>query len=454
MGKSFAQLLCFLVLLGHSWNVSAEIVKISVHWENFSEGIVSPHAYGLNLYQAMDSRLEEIKGEDRYRSNLAKMNPGIVRLHRGNMMSSSMERGGWLEISTNGTVRWDEKRVTRAFGVLEFKPSVLINIPGWPASWNRSATDRRLDPKRYSDYARLCGELVHLVNVKQKRRVPYWEVINEMDEIYGVDCAELGRIVVNCGKAMKLVDPIIQVGGPGFARPDVRERVEAFLSTGTEIDFLSWHTMATGHATTPNSTLFDQASSLGGLVISMRKLVERQAPGRNIKMFHDEFNINWNPPDPRMNNITGAIYDSLVLVSLASAEVDASMAWNEADGWFGKLDSQWHPRPSAWIFEQFNREGFGRKVLAVSSDPARVVVFATRQGNLKKLVLINRSEADVTIQSLFNGWNANSRSATAILTVKRVTAQGIEETTVSLDQLNAGHTLPANTVSFLSIDRY
>jgi hypothetical protein len=50
-------------------------------------------------------------------------------------------------------------------------------------------------------------------------------------------------------------------------------------------------------------------------------------------IFHDESNISWDPPDVRMTNVVGAIYDALFISGALTNGGTSVARWNEADGW-------------------------------------------------------------------------------------------------------------------------
>ena len=50
---------------------------------------------------------------------------------------------------------------------------------------------------------------------------------------------------------------------------------------------------------------------------------------------------------------------------------EVAAAWNEADGWYGKLDTRWQPRPAAHVFALFNTHLAGPIATSTSSMPER-----------------------------------------------------------------------------------
>jgi len=52
-------------------------------------------------------------------------------------------------------------------------------------------------------------------------------------------------------------------------------------------------------------------------------------------LLHDEINISWAPPDSRMDDSVGAVFDTLAVIDALQAGADSILRWNEADGWYG-----------------------------------------------------------------------------------------------------------------------
>jgi hypothetical protein len=51
-------------------------------------------------------------------------------------------------------------------------------------------------------------------------------------------------------------------------------------------------------------------------------------------LFHDESNISWDPPDARMTNVVGAIFDALFIAGALGNGGTSVARWNEADDWW------------------------------------------------------------------------------------------------------------------------
>ncbi len=437
-------------------------VSVSVDWNN---GLyqTTPFSYGLNLFQGFDP---ELARSPRYNDNLAYMNPGLVRYHSWEMMGDSKStRNGWIDRENR---RWDAEKIHRALGGPRLKAARAINIPSWP-SWMDANGDEFLDADQVDAFAAWCAELVRIVNKEYKHEVEYWEPTNERDNLYYVQfnggpdrLDELIDIYNRAARAMKAVDETIKVGGPAFTRPDLVQQVERFVA-GTAnqsprtLDFLSIHGYASGDRNDSDTQIYNRvlnaddpaAGSRAKTAADVRGIVDRVSRGRRIPVWFDEYNISWTYTnnDPRMQNHKGAVYDALAVVHFADAGMDATAAWNEQDGIYGKADNDGVLRPSAHVFHLMNAFMVGRRVATDSGDPAAVVPFAVRDDSAgtRSVLLINRSNTLQEIVADFGGWRPRSE----VLSRYEVSASGFSQTTVAASDLSGTLAIPPHSVTLI-----
>ena len=426
----------------------------------------TPLSYGLNLFQGFDP---ELASSARYNDNLAYMNPGLVRYHSWEMMGDSKTtRNGWIDLENR---RWDAAKINRALSGPRTDAERAINIPGWP-SWMDADGDEFLDADQIDAFAAWCAELVRIVNKQGRHRVEYWEPTNERDDLYYVRfngapdrLDELIDIYNRAARAMKAVDKTIQVGGPAFARPDLVPQVERFVA-GTAnqrprtLDFLSLHGYASGDKNESDTHIYNRvlnsddpaAGSLAKHAADVRAIVDRASRGRRIPVWFDEYNISWvyTNNDPRMHNHKGAVYDALAMVHFADAGMDATAAWNEQDGVYGKADNEGVLRPSAHVFRLMNAFMVGRRVATDSSDPAAIVPFAVRDNSAgtRGYLLINRSNALQQVVTDFGGW----RPRNEVLSRYEVSASGFSEETIAYSDLTT-LSVPPHSVTLIVDER-
>ena len=391
---------------------------VTVDWSHVLAS-ASPAAYGLNAFQGFDPA---VTGSPAYQRTLRLMAPGLLRLHNGGSMSDSATTAGWIDTRHQN---WDRAKIKAALAGFPPGAALLVNIPGWP-DWMDRNKDGFLDADQTEAYARLCADLVRVVGRDCGRGGLYWEVTNEQDGRYFVDrhtaggwgalkdpaqpdrVEELAGIYVRCAAAMKAADPSIHVGGPALARADLTPFVRRFVrAAGAHLDFFSFHAYASGSASDTDAIVFDRAQGFGGVTQSVAEAVQAEAGGRAIPLFLDEYNISWTweTRDPRMTDIKGAVFDALAATAALAHGAAATLAWNECDGIYGKMDNDYRPRPAATLFHWLNADMVGTLVSAVSAEPGSVGACAvqTKSGR-KSLLLINRSP--LARRVVLRGWSA------------------------------------------------
>jgi hypothetical protein len=386
----------------------AKPVRVTVDWKQ-TEGTITARHAGMNLYAAANPQNFD---NPKYRANLEYMKPGLLRLHNAGKMGDSSKWEGLIDTQKR---TWDYAKIEKMLASLTFahKPDMLLNIPGWP-DWMDTDKDGFLDKDQFDAYAALLADLVRFVNVEKKFGVRYWEVTNERDDRYFTafrqnggwgglkDPAkpdrwdELADIYNRCARAMKTVDPKIQVGGPGAARPDLIQMHERFArATLPNLDFVSFHAYASGSKETPDAEVYGKAESFGKYLRSTAVMLKKISPNREIPLMLGEYNISWTweTRDPRMTNAKGMVFDALVLIETAKAGIFSTQAWNEKDGIYGKTGPNDERRPSVELFAAFQRTMLGPRVKTESDSPDIAAMAATdAAGRPQGLLLANRSE--------------------------------------------------------------
>ena len=444
-----AAVLYLLVLTRLALPGRAQHATATIHFDQPTGPVIGQGAFGLNLFQGFDPGQSGTPGNAAYKAAMAFMNPGIVRYHSWEMLGPSTNRNGWLTADN----RWDAAKIKNALDGAPAYPQVLMNIPGWPAAWQDA--ENRLLPSRYAEYADWCADLLRIINVDQGRGIKYWEITNERDDVYKENSDELGRIFTQVAAAMKAVDPTIKTGGAAFARPDLFAQVNAFFSTAAPaLDFVSYHSYANGTPNAPTQQVYDRAVAGGLISADMRREFAKHS-GREVEFFHNEFNISWNPPDPHQSTYVSMLFDAILTLTAVKSGATGTMAWNECDGWYGKMDNSYNKRPAAYLYHNFNAHLPGGTVCnATVSNGAALVVLATQQGSLRKLVVVNRSDADQRYAFTFTGLPGTVDNSTLFAVSQNLPQGGIATKDLSYGQLTAagGALFGKNTVTILSID--
>jgi Glycosyl hydrolases family 39 len=407
---------------------SAIAATVQVTWSQPTGKTATNLSYGLNVFQAFDPNVAGTPGNAIYKSNVESMRPGIIRYHNMQMMrDSTLDPYGWLIAPNTAQYQWDRTKIANAFNTAySFRPVVMMSIPTW-ASFLDDGTGR-LKPGQEQAFAAFCADLVRIINVDLNQGVKYWEVTNEKDGVYGANMAELGRIYTIAAQAMKQVDPTIKVGGPAFTNVYDTVKLESFLSVAhPALDFVSYHTYSTGSKTNPVTDLYKSASQLTDPTGRVKRGIAKFTT-RSIETFHDEFNISYAP--------------------ITNAGATGSMAWNESDGWYGKLENRfgnWSRRPASYVYQLFNTHLQGPIVTSNSSDTNAIISFAVKNAGKSSIALVNRSTVEQIVPVTFSGWDTPITNS-ELLTAYSIGSAGYITTAVTLPELSQGYKIPADTV--------
>jgi hypothetical protein len=376
---------------------------VSVRWEEPGPSI-PPDLYSINSFVGFEPAKLSTPG---YPQGLAYLAPGLVRFHHAGMLGHSSEPGaGWFDPQKQ---TWDREKIARAVALWPAVGTRLVNICGWPSEWDKNR-DNRLDPDRHDDFARLCADLVRLINGELRAGVTHWEISNEKDGAYWVDPSrnkedhldELAALYLKSAAAVRAVQPDAKIGGPAAMRPDFYGHLARFVrATRDQLDFLSVHTYASGVLSERDQSIYDKTEVMAGHAAKLAKILREEAAGRPVELHLNEWNISWTweTQEPRMVNHKGAVFDALGLIAFAGVDgLDVTNAWNDMDGTYGKMNHDASLRPGAHVFHHFNACLRGARVPVASSEPRRVVAFATAgPGGARGLVLVNRTNGAQTV---------------------------------------------------------
>ncbi len=428
-----------LLVLAHR----AGAQTVVVDWGKPTGRQATARQFGLNLFQGPRPDVAGTPGNASYKSGLVMMQPGLVRLHHAGLIQDSKTSSGWVVNPSGADYHWDEQKIRAALTGHPLRGAVwIMDITRWPAFLGPGT--QPLAAAQIPAFTAFAAALVQIVNVNLKFGVRYFEVLNENEAVYKDKPAAWAALVVAASVAMKAVDPTIKVGGPGFANP-WGASVEPFIkAAAADLDFISYHTYSTGDQKGTPDDLFNSAAGLGGIAGRIRGFIAK-ATTRPVEIFHDEYNISYAPPDPRMTNGVGAVFDALAMMSFVNADVSGACAWNEADGWYGKLDSSFRPRPAAHVFRLFNAFVPGAVMSAVSTAPNEVSALATVKEGQLSLVLVNRVAEARSVKVSFAAKTPNGPGWKSY----QVSRDGFSVTDLKEEAAGIGVGLPAQSVTVL-----
>lgn len=442
-----------------------DTIVATVNW-NAVEGTNTPLGFGLNAFQGF--RAEAFNNET-YKRNLRFMNLGLIRFHNAGALQDASTPDGLIDTARK---TWDANKVKKAlaasasaFGTNQ--PQRMINVPTWP-DWMDANKDGFLDRDQFDNYAQFCADLVKIVNKDSNFNVKYWEVTNEKDDRYFTEfhdnsgwgglknsarpdrLPELITIYNKVAVAMKKVDPTIQVGGPSIARSDLQPFYVPFIKgTINNLDFFTYHYYATGSASTPDEDVYKAAETIGARTKTMMETLKSASPRRSIPIMLTEYNISWTweTRDPRMTNHKGVVFDALSIVSVLKNGATATLAWNEKDGVYGKMDDQNKLRLSGDFFRLVNQFLVGDRVASTTNHENAVTTLAVnnRTAGYRSHLIINHSNQPRPIQINFSGWQPKQQP----IEQHEISASGYTNKQINWNTIAGGITTPADSVTLL-----
>jgi len=424
-------------------------VTVTARFDSSTGKTISNYMFGINVFQGFDPNQAGTPGNTSYKSAMNEMNPGIIRYHSWEMLGTG--KNGWLDSMHD----WNANKISNA--LKNSYPTVstkMINIPSWPADKFGVNSGDTLPKNKYQEFANWCAELVKICNLDNKAGIKYWEVLNERDDTYKNNHAELAVIFNLCASAMKAVDPTIKVGGPAFAQAWNSANLNAFCKgTASTLDFITYHSYTTGNSNETNQNIYNGADI--GWVTGTVKAAWKSYSGRTIEFFHDEYNISYSPPDAKQTNYVSQVFDAIAMISLINSGASGAMAWNECDGWYGKMDNSYHKRPSFYLFKNFNTHLIGNQVFNTQvSDPKKVVALTSKNDSSYFVTIVNRADVDLNINLLLKGLPLSVTSQTRVTNFENLKSGGISSNTTTLGELtSSGFISKAGTIALLEIPK-
>lgn len=419
--------------------LSQTVAKITVDW-TVTISQTTPANFGSNDFQIISPANV---ADSTYHNLLKQINLRLLRFHNANLSDAWSDATSKTWVAS--TIRAAYDAYLPAYGTL---PTIVQTIPNWP-KW-MAQSNNMLDPAAYDEYANFCAALVRIINVDQNRGVMYWEPFNERDKIYkdAGRLDELWKIYNKAAIAMKSVDPTIKVGGPALTYNDT-STLAAFLRACANVDFVSWHRYQTGDPKTTTDQILAGSPNYANQVRSMRSIVTKYLPDRQIPLFLGEYNINysWQSGETRQNIYIGAVWFASVLKHLADAGIEMATSWNAKDGIYGLIDNSNNLRLSATVFTWANADLVGAN-LKTTSDNTFVEAMAIRKADaLRSLLLINKSAQpnSVVVQSVGRSLGSSS------LPAQRIDQNGVSSSTIPHTAFSSGVILPAYSLTLLGL---
>lgn len=138
---------------------------------------------------------------------------------------------------------------------------------------------------------------------------------------------------------------------------------------------------------------------------------------------------------------------------MINSGTSGAMAWNECDGWYGKMDNSYNKRPSFYLFQNFNAHLKGNIVCRSQvSAVKKVVTLASKNDLYYFLSVVNRADADINIILTFEGLPESVTDFTLVDNFENQQSGGISYKTFSLGDLTvSGYISKSGTVALFRI---
>ena len=376
-----------------------------IHWDQVAHPIPRG-TFSVAIFAGFDP---EVAASPAYQEGLAYLDVPIVRYHNTNMIDDSTVKAiGWVDVKGK---RWDSEKIVAALSA--WNPEgvqKVLTIPDWP-EWMDADGDRFLDADQFDAFAAFCADLVRITNVDNDFAIPYFEITNERDGLYWVDLQkmnqpdrldELTRIYNLCAKAMKAVDPSIQTGGPAAMRPDYVAELKRFATaTLPDLDFLSAHGYASGKLEESDFSIYNKTQKIGDHISDLQAMLDRGQsrskhpdPPQRIRDQLDLGNARTPHAQPQGRGFRRAVLRG-IRRTISSTSATPGMSATASTARWTRTSTL---RPAAHVFHYANEWMMGDAVKVETSDPTKVVVFASKNDSKAGLLVINRSSAANTLR--------------------------------------------------------
>ena len=397
-------LICFLLGYCTAKVCAQTVVNVDITQQ---KGAANPGVYAVNFHRGM---APNVASNTTFKMRVKELAPAYIRYHAAEQKKPGDDKN-WIDFANR---RWDKDKINAVLRHHPQNTKAMITISGWPNWMADPKHPQKLNPNKKGEYAAFCAQLVDIVNNQLKHKVTYWEPFNEMDGGNGYvgssDMWHLADIHKKCYAAMKRKDPTIKIVGGAFRQPwseDIKHFLYNLQNTNT-LDVFSYHHYVSG-GSTDTKNLWDRAMGFAGAA----KHVRRQLDGKGftgVPLWLGEWNIfyAWNANGyAMMTNGAGAIFDLIAYKSMIEGgDIDVAMAWNMADGRYGKTKRDFSGfNPGGHLMQVLRKEALGTMVSASANENGPIVPFAVRQSNGALVVaLANRSKSAIKTKVLTNSW--------------------------------------------------
>lgn len=324
------------------------------------------------------------------------LSPSIVRVHQALIADS---------FTLASTRQWDTLRISycfreamKAFPGASFMINPICIWPYWLAH-----PDSVLSTEQENELVALFASFTEFAT-EEKLPLHSIEIFNEREHIYSGKnrISDLWRLFNRISDTIRFINPEIRIAGPALTWPR-KDWTEGFLSvSGTKTDYFTWHGYYSGTPETPNCKVVNKGithiDSLAGYV----NQAINQYGLTNLVSCLTEYNVQWTwePFEIRHANNIGAVYQALIIRSMAMRNLHAAMVWHVKGFSYGLINDQNTLRSTGQLYLWGNHYLSGTMVASKTSDP-EIVVFPVRQtSKTRSVLLINKAPAEKIISDI------------------------------------------------------
>jgi hypothetical protein len=277
---------------------------------------------------------------------------------------------------------------------ITYRLGLSAEVPPIPVSYNNP-------PRDFAKWAAICAHIVQHYNQGWANgyhyNIKYWEIWNEpdLDTDAFPTLEKYYKLYEVTARALKSVDPSVNVGGPTPGSPDRSKYfgfVEGFLKYCADrkipLDFVAWHDYASG------------PDDITSRAVRIQELLDKYGFSK-VENVLDEWNYSppggWDLKNPKgrrhtfgeqMGGLPGAVFDASVLIYLQDTTVGVADYYTGTHMWWGLFDEYGAPRKAYFTFKAF-------KLLL--DTPQRVSTSGSGQDGFAVIAGLSKDKSEATI---------------------------------------------------------
>ncbi len=382
----------------------------SVEWNVLSHPF-KRELWGLNDYEILDPKAA---ADEKFQGLLKQMSPPLIRIHAGGFSDA------WMDEKTRA---WNRDKIVAGFRASTGYEGakVMLNIAR-PPSWLTRETV--LSEAEKDAWAAQMADLARLLKA-EKIHVDYWELTNELDTSYekAGKLDDLWRLINKVTRAVKAADPNAKVGGPALTWPNPAWLEGLLKNCGANLDFVSWHSYASGDIYDSNELVLSKAQVIANSAQGVAEAVGKLVPGKKLELFLTELSIKWvwEPVERRHGNSIGALFLASTLSHIAASNIDGVTMWHAKGNAYGLISADDTVRSTGALYT-WSKYLWGQVAASTTPDEKALEVLPiVRPDGKKSLLVLVKAGQSVVIPE------ASKLLGSEKWTAQRIDADGLHE---------------------------